>query len=130
MHLGGTRKRRWGAAVLSLVCAGLLSGAGGYVFFHKRIGDWMVLCSGKTHAEGRSCELSAPLPILTADKPQNVLVITEPGADNFRVELRVRDFLERAEAFCLANEVAYHRVVTDTPVEEFVLRQLKGFLVA
>jgi uncharacterized protein (DUF58 family) len=42
---------------------------------------------------------------------------------------RLRDFLERAEAFCRANEIGYHRVVTDTPVEEFMLRQLKGFLV-
>lgn len=41
---------------------------------------------------------------------------------------RLHEFLERAEAFCRANEVAYHRVVTDTPVEEFMLRQLKGGL--
>ena len=42
---------------------------------------------------------------------------------------RLHDFLERAEGFCRANEIGYHRVVTDTPVEEFMLRQLKGFLV-
>jgi uncharacterized protein (DUF58 family) len=42
---------------------------------------------------------------------------------------RLRDFLERAEGFCRANEIGYHRAVTDTPVEEFMLRQLKGFLV-
>lgn len=43
---------------------------------------------------------------------------------------RLRDFLERAEQFCRGKEVGYHRVVTDTPVEEFVLRQLKGLLLA
>jgi uncharacterized protein (DUF58 family) len=43
---------------------------------------------------------------------------------------RLRDFLERAEQFCLRREITYHRVVTDTPVEEFVLRQLKGLLVS
>jgi uncharacterized protein (DUF58 family) len=43
---------------------------------------------------------------------------------------RLRDFLERAESFCRGNEISYHRVVTDTPVEEFMLRQLKGFLLA
>ena len=43
---------------------------------------------------------------------------------------RLRDFLERAEQFCLRHEIAYHRVVTDTPVEEFVLRQLKGLLLS
>ena len=41
---------------------------------------------------------------------------------------RLRDFLERAEQFCRGKEISYHRVVTDTPVEEFVLRQLKGLL--
>ena len=43
---------------------------------------------------------------------------------------RLRDFLERAEGFCRANEISYHRVVIDTPVEEFMLRQLKGLLLA
>jgi uncharacterized protein (DUF58 family) len=43
---------------------------------------------------------------------------------------RLHDFLERAETFCRGNEISYHRVVTDTPVEEFMLRQLKGFLLA
>jgi len=43
---------------------------------------------------------------------------------------RVADFLGRAESFCRANEIVYHRVVTDAPVEEMVLRQLKGLLLA
>jgi uncharacterized protein (DUF58 family) len=43
---------------------------------------------------------------------------------------RLREFLERAEQFCRGNEIGYHRVVTDTPVEEFMLRQLKGLLLA
>jgi uncharacterized protein (DUF58 family) len=43
---------------------------------------------------------------------------------------RLHDFLERAEQFCRSKEITYHRVVTDTPVEEFVLRQLKGLLLA
>ena len=33
-------------------------------------------------------------------------------------------------AFCRGNEIVYHRVVTDTPVEEMTLRQLKGLLLA
>jgi uncharacterized protein (DUF58 family) len=45
-------------------------------------------------------------------------------------QTRLRDFLDRAEQFCRGNEITYHRVVTDTPVEEFMLRQLKGLLVA
>jgi uncharacterized protein (DUF58 family) len=43
---------------------------------------------------------------------------------------RLREFLERAEQFCRNNEISYHRVVTETPVEEFMLRQLKGLLLA
>jgi uncharacterized protein (DUF58 family) len=43
---------------------------------------------------------------------------------------RLHEFLERAEAFCRSNEIGYHRVVTDTPLEEFMLRQLKGALLA
>lgn len=45
-------------------------------------------------------------------------------------QTRLRDFLDRAEQFCRGNEITYHRVVTDTPVEEFMLRQLKGLLLA
>ena len=43
---------------------------------------------------------------------------------------RLRDFLERAEQFCRSKEITYHRVVTDTPIEEVVLRQLKGLLLS
>ena len=43
---------------------------------------------------------------------------------------RLHTFLEHAEQFCRAKEISYHRVVTDTPVEEFVLRQLKGLLLS
>lgn len=43
---------------------------------------------------------------------------------------RLREFLERAEQFCRSNEITYHRITTDTPVEEFMLRQLKGLLLA
>ena len=43
---------------------------------------------------------------------------------------RLGEFLGRAESFCRTNEITYHRVTTDTPVEEMVLRQLKGLLLA
>jgi uncharacterized protein (DUF58 family) len=43
---------------------------------------------------------------------------------------RLHSFLEHAEQFCRAKEISYHRVVTDMPVEEFVLRQLKGLLLS
>jgi uncharacterized protein (DUF58 family) len=39
---------------------------------------------------------------------------------------RLHHFLERAEAYCRAHEIGYHRVVTDTPVEAFVVAQLRG----
>lgn len=39
---------------------------------------------------------------------------------------RLRTFLERVEAFCRSQEIGYHRVVTDQPVEAFVVAQLRG----
>jgi uncharacterized protein (DUF58 family) len=43
---------------------------------------------------------------------------------------KLHAFLERAEGFCRTHEIGYHRVITDTPVEEFVLAQLKGLVLA
>jgi uncharacterized protein (DUF58 family) len=43
---------------------------------------------------------------------------------------RLHEFFERTEQFCRAKEISYYRVVTDTPVEDFVLGQLKGLLLA
>ena len=43
---------------------------------------------------------------------------------------KLHAFLERAENFCRAHEIGYHRVITDTPVEGVVLSQLKGLVLA
>jgi uncharacterized protein (DUF58 family) len=43
---------------------------------------------------------------------------------------RLAQFLERVETFCRGHEVGYHRVSTETPVEEFVVAQLRGRIVA
>jgi uncharacterized protein (DUF58 family) len=43
---------------------------------------------------------------------------------------RLSHFLQRVEGFCRSHEVGYHRVITDTPVEEFVVAQLRGRVVA
>jgi uncharacterized protein (DUF58 family) len=43
---------------------------------------------------------------------------------------RLARFLERVETFCRGHEVGYHRVTTETPVEEFVVAQLRGRIVA
>jgi uncharacterized protein (DUF58 family) len=43
---------------------------------------------------------------------------------------RLREFLDRAEGFCRANEISYYRVTTAAPLEEFMLKQLKGLLLA
>ena len=39
---------------------------------------------------------------------------------------QLHGFLERAETFCRAHEIGYHRVSTDMPVEAFVVAQLRG----
>jgi len=41
---------------------------------------------------------------------------------------RLRQFLERVEAFSRTREIGYHRVTVDTSVEEFVLSQIRGRL--
>ncbi len=41
---------------------------------------------------------------------------------------RLQDFLDRAEGFCRTREIGYRRVATDTPVEEFMLSELKGLI--
>ncbi len=41
---------------------------------------------------------------------------------------RVQHFLDRAEGFCRSREIGYRRVVTDIPVEEFMLGELKGLI--
>lgn len=43
---------------------------------------------------------------------------------------RLSQFFERVETFCRAHELGYHRVITDTPVEEFVIAQLRGRVLA
>ncbi len=43
---------------------------------------------------------------------------------------RLREFLDRAERFCSDRAIGYRRVITDTPVEEFMLAELKGLLLA
>ena len=43
---------------------------------------------------------------------------------------RLYQFLERVEGACRGREIGYHRVITDTPVEEFVIAQLRGRLLA
>jgi uncharacterized protein (DUF58 family) len=43
---------------------------------------------------------------------------------------RTQEFFERIEDFCRAQEIGYRRVVTDTPVEEFMLAELKGLILA
>jgi uncharacterized protein (DUF58 family) len=43
---------------------------------------------------------------------------------------RLHQFLEGLEGFCRAQEIGYHRVVTDTSVEGTVLSQLRGLVFA
>src|SRR5437762_3580343 len=43
---------------------------------------------------------------------------------------RLARFLERVESFCRSHEVGYHRVSTETSVEDFVVAQLRGRVLA
>ena len=65
---------------------------------------------------------------LTDAETGEVRDLTLDGEAQRAYAQRLREFLERAEQFCRSNEIGYHRVVTHTPAEEFMLRQLKGLL--
>ena len=52
--------------------------------------------------------------------------LTVDGAAMRDYRERLRHFIERAESFCRSAEIGYHRVITDTPVEAFVVAQLRG----
>lgn len=43
---------------------------------------------------------------------------------------RLHQFLDRAEAFCRSQEIGYRRLTTDTPLEAFMLSQLRGLVLA
>jgi hypothetical protein len=43
---------------------------------------------------------------------------------------RLHQFLERVEGFCRAQEIGYRRLTTDTPLETFILSQLRGLVLA
>ena len=43
---------------------------------------------------------------------------------------RLHQFLDRVEAFCRGREIGYRRLVTDTPLEAFILSQLRGLVLA
>lgn len=43
---------------------------------------------------------------------------------------RLSQFFERIETFARTKEIGYHRVVTETPVEEVILSQFRGRVVA
>jgi uncharacterized protein (DUF58 family) len=43
---------------------------------------------------------------------------------------RLHQFLERVEGFCRTQEIGYRRLTTDTPLESFMLSQLRGLVLA
>ena len=65
--------------------------AGGYVFFHRELGDWAVLCWRDIHSQKQFCRLSAPRPSLSYRLAPNVIEIREWKPDAFQVVVMVRD---------------------------------------
>jgi hypothetical protein len=43
---------------------------------------------------------------------------------------RLHQFLDRIETFCRSQEIGYRRLTTDTPLEAFMLSQLRGLVLA
>ena len=74
-------------------------------------------------------ELAGDLRLQDAETGE-VRDITVDGETMRAYRERLSQFLQRVEGFCRAHEIGYHRVITDTPVEEFVVAQLRGRVVA
>lgn len=77
--------------------------------------------------EEMSPELAGDLRLVDSETGQVRELSVDGGAIRAYRE-RLRQFLERVEAFSRAREIGYHRVTVDTPVEEFVLSQIRGRL--
>lgn len=86
----GKTRQTWTIFAWTVALAAVGLGAGGYVFFHKRSGDWAVVCSSQIDRKVKTCTLSAPPGRLT-NEPQNMMFVSEPAPDQFQVVLRIRD---------------------------------------
>ena len=98
----------------TLALAAVGQGAGGYVFFHKKSGDWVVVCSSEIDRKVKTCTLGAP-PGKLANEPQNMVFVSEPVPDQFQVMLRIRDVV-------MPNHSAFLRIdsykVHEAPVND------------
>ena len=54
--------------------------------------------------------------------------VTVDGEGLRAYQERLQRFLDGAERFCRAHEIGYRRVVSDDPIEQFVLSELKGLV--
>src|SRR5207247_1770764 len=61
---------------------------------------------------------------LTAAETGEIQDFTMDGEAMRGYRERLGEFLESAESFCRANEISYHRVATDTPVDEPAIPEL------
>ena len=71
----------------AVIALGLVApAAAGFVFFHREVGDWAVVCWRDIHSQKRFCRLSAPRPSLAYRLAPNVIEIreTDVSQDNSR----------------------------------------------
>ncbi len=74
-------------------------------------------------------ELAGDLQLLDSETGElRELTVDGEAVRNYRE--RLYQFFERIETFCRTKEIGYHRVVTDTPVEQFVISQMRGRVLA
>lgn len=76
-----------------LCCFAVLPGAAeaSYVFFHKQLGAWTILCWDDRVSGTKQCSLYAPRASLTYRSPPNVLQIHEYAPNTFQVVIMLRD---------------------------------------
>ena len=69
----------------------IMPASAGYVFFHRPVGDWSVLCWSDLSTKARTCRLSAPRPKLSYSLAPNVIEVREWAPGAFQVIVTVRD---------------------------------------
>jgi hypothetical protein len=92
---------------------GAMTPAAAALFYNQVFGDWSLFCSRDDATGAAQCRLAAPPPSLNYRAQRNIVVIREPGADRFEVEIEIRDMASPAlPAFLWVEGFAVHEAPT------------------
>lgn len=102
-------------AILLLLLSQAVPAKAAYVFYHRVIGDWTIVCwRSDATAIDDLCRLSAPPASLANRERQNVVVVHEYRANTYQVAIEIRDTLvEGQPVFLRVDSYAVHETVPE-----------------